>query len=764
MRFKRGLAGLASVGAVVLVGALAPSAAMAHPCISETEAAIGSSLTLHTGGTWAGSMPSFKDLQHECADDLTSYLYQSGAETVADPVPGEDVAPIISGAGFQVKNLTPLGYSRRDVPFTGTGSGVYNSDLAFKDNLAFQGTYEGFRVIDITDKANPTQLLNYTGCDVGQGDVIVYENLLIRSWDSGNHTNAMCAGQLVGAGFEGIHIFDISNPTAPVMVKQLRMASSGNEAGAPSGCGSHTATAVPDKARGFLYIYNGGSSGTCNGIDIVRISLATPTDAKFLRRVSHGRAGSSCHDNNVLLNVGGTSTSYAMCAGGNGLAMYKFDYNLPSDAPGGIEMPTLLWSQSMGVQTGHSGSFTYDGKYLIYGHEPGGGSQAQCQASSSVLSRTLFFIDPLTGETKGTMLHPRPQNLRENCTWHNFNVVPTKAGYYATVGSYQSGISVFEFSNPAAPREIAYADPAPLNTNPYTPAIVLGGDWSTYWHNGYIYESDIKRGLITWQLNLGGDATAQQANEHLKRTNSLALSNPQTQVASYQSENEAPTITVASPAAGQGFKLGSTAVADFACADNAGIDSCTGTVADGESMTMDSLGNKVFKVTAIDSAGNITTKEVPYMVNSRDVKMNAGSGTVDTILGLELVTAANFGAFTPGVAKEYLAQASTRVTTTTADAALSVYDSATTNVGRLVNGSSALGSAVQVYASGGGSTTGPGGNVGGAAAPTALATWSAPVTNGNMTLLFRQNIAANQTFRSGSYSKELTFTLSTTAP
>ena len=100
------------------------------------------------------------------------------------------------------------------------------------------------------------------------------------------------------------------------------------------------------------------------------------------------------------------------------------------------------------------------------------------------------------------MLHPRPQNSRENCTWHNFNVVPTKAGYYATVGSYQSGISVFDFSNPAAPREIAYADPAPLTTDPPTTGIVLGGDWSTYWHNGYIYESDIKRGLITWQLNL----------------------------------------------------------------------------------------------------------------------------------------------------------------------------------------------------------------------------------------------------------------------
>ena len=369
------------------------------------------------------------------------------------------------------------------------------------------------------------------------------------------------------------------------MVKQLRMASTGNEAGAPNGCGSHTATAVPDKARGQLYIYNGGSSGTCNGIDIVRINLANPTDATFLRRISHGRAGSSCHDNNVLLNVGGTSTSYAMCAGGNGLAMYKFDYNLAADVEGGIERPTLLWSQSMGVTTGHSGSFTYDGKYLIYGHEPGGGSAARCQATSTVLERTLFFIDPLTGETKGTMLHPRPQNSRENCTWHNFNVVPTKAGYYATVGSYQSGISVFDFSNPAAPREIAYADPAPLTDTPPTTAIVLGGDWSTYWHNGYIYESDIKRGLITWQLNLGPDATEQQANEHLKRTNTFDLSNPQTQNASYAPENEKPTITVASPVEGSAHKLGSTVVADFACADNAAVESCIGTVADGETMT-----------------------------------------------------------------------------------------------------------------------------------------------------------------------------------
>jgi hypothetical protein len=723
-------------------------------------------MTLHTGGSWAGYMPSFSDLSHECADDLNSYLYQSTAQTVDEPVPGVPAGPVVSAGGYAIRNLTALGYSARTVPLSGTGSSVYNSDLAFKDNLVFAGTYEGFRVIDATDKTRPTQLLNYTGCNVGQGDVIVYENILIRSWDAPASASSTCAGQAVGQGFEGIHIFDITDPVNPVMKKQLRMASSGNEAGAPSGCGSHTATAVPDKARGFLYIYNGGSSGTCNGIDVVRISLADMTDAKFLRRVTHGRAGSSCHDNNVLLNVGGGTTSYAMCAGGNGLAMYKFDYALAPNVEGGIEMPTLLWSQSMGVQTGHSGSFTYDGKYLIYGHEPGGGGQAQCQATSSILNKTLFFLDPLTGETKGTMVHPRPQTNRENCTWHNFNVVPTKAGYYATVGSYQSGISILEFTNPAAPREIAYADPAPLQhpaPEQPTAGLILGGDWSTYWHNGFIYEHDITRGLITWRLNLANDATMTQANAHLAKSNTFATSNPQTQAVSY-APDAAPTITVASPVEGQAFKVGSTAVADFECADNVLVESCVGTVADGSTMTMSSLGNKVFRVTATDSAGNIVTKDVPYMVNSVDTTLLVGS-TLDTTMALTFTgNPPVFQPFEPGVAREYTVATAPRITSTTGNTALTVSDPSETNIGKLVNGTMPLTNTLQAYANSATGLAGAGGNIGGTAAPTQLLTFAAPVTNAAVNLVFRQNITSTEALRTGSYSKTLTFTLSTTAP
>ena len=72
-----------------------------------------------------------------------------------------------------------------------------------------------------------------------------------------------------------------------------------------------------------------------------------------------------------------------------------------------------------------------------------------------------------------------------------------------------------DFTDPAAAFEVGYADPAPLSAT----QLILGGDWSSYWYDGLIYESDITRGLIVW--NLSDDATA--------GARKLGHLNPQTQ-------------------------------------------------------------------------------------------------------------------------------------------------------------------------------------------------------------------------------------------
>lgn len=475
-------------------------------------------------------------LDEECEDAKTGEDTGTIEETVVDPVPGEPVDLAVNTFTYS-DNMTPLGFSRRTVPTSGAGSSVFNSDLAFWGNYAYHGHYDGFRIIDISDPTNPTQIINYTGCGAtqGQGDIVVWENLLVRAWDAPAGSTATCAGQLVGQGFEGLNIFDISEPTAPVLLRNVRMATNTT----PQGCGAHTLTLVPDVARGNLYVYVSASSSAaaCQGIHIVRIPLDSPADAVFLRLEPSG--GRACHDTGVILG----DVNLVACAGGNGFSVWSIDPSLDPPAAGSLEDPILLYTRPVsGVSIGHSAAFTFDGEVIVFGHEPGGGSQAQCQASSSTVNKSIYFFEALTGTQLGAFQHQRPQTAQENCTWHNYNIVPTDRGYVFVSGNYQSGISVVDFTNPAAAVEIAYADPAPLSPT----SLVLGGDWSTYWYNGRIFEADIRRGLIVWGLD----------DRRNSGTPTLPYLNPQTQEFSFPLDTTPPTTEVTGVEDGAIYNLG----------------------------------------------------------------------------------------------------------------------------------------------------------------------------------------------------------------
>ncbi len=136
-------------------------------------------------------------------------------------------------------------------------------------------------------------------------------------------------------------------------------------------------------------------------------------------------------------------------------------------------------------------------------------------------------------------------------------------------------------------------------------------------------------------------------------------------------------------------------------------------------------------------------------------------GTVPATLSLSLGAPASFGAFTPGLAKTYSASTSATVTSTAGDATLSVSDPSATATGHLVNGAFSLPQALQARAR---NAANNGTAFNSVSSLLNLLTWSAPVSNDAVTLEFQQSIGMTDALRTGSYTKTLTFTLSTTTP
>ena len=65
---------------------------------------------------------------------------------------------------------------------------------------------------------------------------------------------------------------------------------------------------------------------------------------------------------------------------------------------------------------------------------------------------------------------------------------------------YQGGLSVFDWTDVANPKEIAYFDRGPMDAT----KLVMAGSWSAYWYNGLIVSSEIARGLDVFELTPSG--------------------------------------------------------------------------------------------------------------------------------------------------------------------------------------------------------------------------------------------------------------------
>ncbi|MGH9259398.1 MAG: LVIVD repeat-containing protein, partial [Acidimicrobiales bacterium] len=194
---------------------------------------------------------------------------------------------------------------------------------------------------------------------------------------------------------------------------------------------------------------------------------------------------SQCHDITVYTAIG---LAGGAC-GGYGLLLDIRDVANPRRIAAVADTNFAYW---------HSATFNNDGTKLLFTDEWGGGGGPKCRATDKPEwgADAIFSLagDRMTFGSYFKM--PAPQTSLENCVAHNGSLIPVPGRDIMVQAWYQGGISVFDFTDPAHPREIAFFDRGPADTKEIGDA----GSWSAYWYNGYIYSSEIGRGLDVFEL------------------------------------------------------------------------------------------------------------------------------------------------------------------------------------------------------------------------------------------------------------------------
>jgi hypothetical protein len=146
----------------------------------------------------------------------------------------------------------------------------------------------------------------------------------------------------------------------------------------------------------------------------------------------------------------------------------------------------------------HSATLNNDGTKVLFSDEWGGGGQPKCRSTD----KREWGADAIFAIVDGKMQYqsyyklPAPQTPEENCVAHNGSLIPIPGRDVMVQAWYQGGISVFDWTDGAHPREIAYFDRGPVDST----RMVMGGSWSAYWYNGVIVSSEIARGLDIFEL------------------------------------------------------------------------------------------------------------------------------------------------------------------------------------------------------------------------------------------------------------------------
>jgi hypothetical protein len=150
----------------------------------------------------------------------------------------------------------------------------------------------------------------------------------------------------------------------------------------------------------------------------------------------------------------------------------------------------------------HSATFNNDGTKILFSDEWGGGGAPKCRATDPKEwgADAIFTINGTDLKFQSYYKMPAAQTPQENCVAHNGSLIPIPGRDVMVQSWYQGGVSVFEFTDAAHPREIAFFDRGPVDST----RMASGGTWSAYWYNGVIVSSEISRGLDIFELAPSG--------------------------------------------------------------------------------------------------------------------------------------------------------------------------------------------------------------------------------------------------------------------
>ena len=455
----------------------------------------------------------------------------------------------ILDAGSAASNMRLVSFTPKAAEFdTLRGLTFVNSDVAFGGNYLYQGNFAGFSIWDISNPAKPSKVA-VVSCITSQGDPTIYGHLLFVSAEGGGNRNDCAKGGVQNPSdhMAGVRIYDVADARNPKLIKNVQTCK-----------GSHTHTLIPSPTdKGVAYLYISGSQGAraendlpgCKmsddpadetnsmfRLDVIKVPLANPTAAEVVTgariftgmipapqragRTGRGARGGAaaaapgappvtppaptgprnCHD----VTAYPAMNLLAGACGSYGLLVDISNPEKPIRLDAAADTNFSLW---------HTAVFSNDGSKVVFTDEWGGGTSPNCQATSMLEmgGNTILTIE--NGRKMKAHAYfkiPSANTAQENCVSHNGGLIPVPGRDIMVQGWYQGGVDVSDFTDPDHPFEIAFFDRGPVDAPPApgdtANAAVsrqrgsIGGSWGAYYYNGYIYSSEMARGLDILEL------------------------------------------------------------------------------------------------------------------------------------------------------------------------------------------------------------------------------------------------------------------------